>query len=171
MVNLMMAMVIIIAFSVLPLRQIIVSSQKMQGNWRVTEAAHRVYDYYAEVINYRHLFIPLVEETQIFLPQIETKPEPVIVIAPPLLPIPQPLPELTRPPDISRISLSERASTLSLVGIIEDTGGRLAVIQDKRLGKEYLLKQGDLIQGIIIEKVCEEKVILWYEEEQLELRM
>ena len=173
-VNLLAAVGIIIAFSILPPGNKTISSREARKDCVTKkENPRRDYSYYAKAINYRHLFIPLIEETPILEPllQPEPKQEPVIVIAPPSpLPNLQP-PEPIKPTEPPKIPLSGKASSLNLIGIIGDEKEKVAVIQDKRLGREYLLKQGDLIQGIIIKEVCEDRVILWCENEQLELQM
>lgn len=109
------------------------------------------------------LFKPLFEEKE---EQPVKKPEVTSVKEekkPP--PEPKPIPPQKKP------GLRELSRGLSLIGIILSEGNFQAVIQERGGGRTYFLKQGDSINGVKIKEISRNKVILSYEEEELELGM
>lgn len=66
------------------------------------------------------------------------------------------------------ITLSDLVRNLTLVGILE-AGEPQAIIEDRSKSKTYYLKVGDSINGILVDKVLENKVILIYKDETTEL--
>lgn len=125
--------------------------------------------YYLDLISNRDLFTPLVKEE---VPKIEVELSPKVPESPPAPSKPQqePLPTLPKPQE-PKIPLDKRIANLVLIGVIFDEEGAVAIIQDRRYNKEYLLKKGDLIQGVKIEDVFEDKVILKDGDEKVDLRL
>jgi len=107
------------------------------------------------------LFKPLVEEKK---EQPVKKPE-VISVKKEKKPSPKPVPPKKKP------TLRELSRGFSLIGIILSEGNFQAVIQERGGGRTYFLKQEDSINGVKIKEISRDKVILSYEEEELELGM
>jgi len=71
-------------------------------------------------------------------------------------------------PEVQEEQLQEMASNLGLVGISLDSEP-MAMIEDKKLNKTYFLKEGNKINEFKIEKIHENKVILSFEDKEVEL--
>ncbi len=91
----------------------------------------------------------------------------------PLIVAPPPPPKAMKedlPPPPPKIPLSQRAAYLRLTGII--TGDALqAVIEDRNNGSTRYVSAGDSIDGILVEKVLPDRVILSLEAEKMELTL
>ncbi len=98
----------------------------------------------------RNLFVPLIKTPK-------PKPKPVVAAPPP-------------PPPAPKIPLSRRAANLTLVGILEGDP-REAVIEDAKKRSSIYVKPGDKIGEIQVKDVLPDKVILFFEEETLDLRL
>ena len=71
-------------------------------------------------------------------------------------------------PEVKKKRLQEMAKDLSLVGISWDKEP-VAMIEDKKAKKTYFLKKGDEINEFKIEDISENKVILSFKGEKIEL--
>lgn len=69
------------------------------------------------------------------------------------------------------ISASQMLSKLSLIGIISVDGKPQALIRDKGSRKDYFCTGGEIIGIFKVEKVLGDKVILKFEDEELELKL
>lgn len=125
--------------------------------------------YYVNLISNRDLFTPLVKEEEVPKIEVELPPKvPEPLPSPPKLIESPPTPP--KPPE-PKIPLDKRVANLVLIGVIFDEEGAVAIIQDSRRHHEYLLKKGDFIEGIKIEEILEDKVILKDGDEKVDLRL
>lgn len=67
------------------------------------------------------------------------------------------------------VTLKDLAADLSLIGVIESDSRLQAIVEDRKQRKTYFLYKGDSIGEIEVKDVLEGKVILGYEDEELEL--
>ncbi|MEW6607388.1 MAG: hypothetical protein AB1414_08035 [bacterium] len=164
--NLILCIGIIIYFS-LPKKELVISRKRGEIKLNaINLPPSKPYSYYSNLIGSRYLFVPLVEE--------EVK-EKVVQQSLPNLPVisaPPPPPPQSPPPDIPlKIPLEKRVGNLRLIGVVFDESSGTAIIQDGNKAHQYFLKRGDYIQGVKIDEVFEDKVILKDGDEIVELRM
>jgi len=141
-------------------------------NHKIELSTTKPYPYYAKLVSNRYLFTPLAQEEEPTI-KIELPPKPSdLPLTPSKLSEPSSLPpKLLPPPPEPKIPLEKRVSNLTLIGVVFDEGGATAIIQDRIRHHEYFLKKGDSIQGVKIEEILEDKVILKDGEEMEELRL
>jgi hypothetical protein len=72
------------------------------------------------------------------------------------------------PPPPPKIPLSQRAAYLRLTGIINGDVPQ-AVVEDRNRGSTRYVSAGDSVDGILVEKVLPDRVILSFEDEKMEL--
>ncbi len=107
----------------------------------------RAYDYYAEVIQGKDIFRPLVEEEE-ERPAVHEEPR----------------------EDRRAAPLDPEALTrdLKLVGVVLDETSE-AIIEDNKTRETHFLKEGEMINGVRVEKILEGRVILRTGGETIEL--